>query len=126
MKQLAELYPAYRNNRYPEQQALQDLVSSYVSKQEIESNNIPAHEPRICDHSRILGGAFVLPQRKLNSYYTSYALKEETAAWQPGDYIAHAAAGGSRKLGWIRRLISCMKERAPSLEGCQIGGDYQP
>lgn len=115
-------YPYYKNNIYPEQQAMQDILFSYITAQQLINNSVPPYEPRSCPKDRILAHVQVLPQRALNSYYTSYALGKPTASWQPGDFIAHVA-GGVDKTSLIKRLTSCMKKS--DLSGCEVDGSWQ-
>lgn len=116
---VTQTFPSYKNQQYPEQMAVGDVVFSYVSKQQIEENSVQPYERRGCDPSRIISGVKVLPQRALNAYYTSYAMGIQSAAWQPGDYIAHVA-GSVEKLDLIKKLVACMREKAPNLHGCSV------
>jgi len=118
-------FPYYKNNSWPEQDAMQEIIYGYVSKTDIEKNTVAPYKKRGCEEARIIKGVQVVPQRVLNSFYTRYAVGAEGSAWQPGDYIAHFA-GEPDRLALIKRLMACMKAEAPELKGCEVNGSWHP
>jgi hypothetical protein len=117
-----ESFPFYKNVRWPEQQAMQDIIYSYVTRRDIENKKVSPEETRDCNQNRIIKGVKVVPQRTINSFYT---VAREDIAWQPGDFIAHLA-GMPNKLGLARRITQCIKAQAPTMKGCEINGSWNP
>lgn len=118
-------FPYFKDKRYPEQQAVVDIIFGYLTEKDLANQTVAPYQNRACSKSDIISGVTVLPQRAMNSYYTYYSVDYPNASWHPGDYIAHVAAGGDTRPRLIRRLMSCMAAKGNNLQGCEVNGSWE-
>lgn len=121
LNSVSALYPFFKNNSWPEQQAMQDLIYGYVTQDDIDRDIFPKWQKRSCEESKIIKGVKVFPQRRMNAFYSYFSKRYDMSAWKPGDFIAHFA-GEPDRLNLIKRLMACIKVQSPTNEGCEING----
>jgi hypothetical protein len=93
-------YPAYKDKSWPEQDSMYDLVAPELGE--------PAPQARRFS-------ATMLPQRRLNAFYNPDIKFGPTAAWQPGDFIAHLV--NARPATRARRLRSLLQPNGACDDG---------
>lgn len=110
---ISDLYPRYRNNRTPEQQAMQDAIYGYVNRNingQLLVANIGHRSYRDSEIGNQVG---ITLQREINAFYVATDSAPEFARWQGGDFIAHFAAVKGRKAK-MNALLDCMAKNGGS------------